>query len=85
MTRLSTALRAATNGETQQYLEHRSALRRTLVRILVDIDNGNWTLRDDEILDQAEDWLRERLRGTTLPKAPSYAVDLVPEDPNRSA
>lgn len=78
-TRLSTALRAASNGETQQYLTHRSALRRTLVRILADVDQSNWTMRDDEILDAAEAWLKERLLRTGLPRANSFqAVEVHP-------
>lgn len=74
-TRLSTALRAASNGETQEYLTHRSALRKTMIRILADIDNSNWTLADDELLDLAEAWLKARIsRRGVPPKPDTYAM-----------
>jgi hypothetical protein len=86
-TRLSTALRAASSGETQQFLTHRSALRRTMIRILADVDDSNWTLRDDELLDLAEAWLKERLlhspglpRVTTMANWPGEHVERASEE-----
>jgi molecular chaperone GrpE (heat shock protein) len=71
-TKLTSALRSATNGETEQFLTHRSALRRTMIRILADIDNSNWTMADDHALDLAEAWLKERLLRNGLPKVDNF-------------
>jgi hypothetical protein len=73
-TRLSTALRAANQSETQEFLTHRSAIRKTLIRVLADIDSSNWTMRDDEILDLCEAWLKERLLRRGMPKTPNFGV-----------
>lgn len=60
-TRLSSAIRASENNGTAAFLKHRNSVRKCLVRILADIDNSEWTMADDHILDRVEHWLRDRM------------------------
>jgi hypothetical protein len=77
-TKLSTALRSANQSDTQTFLVHRSSLRRTMIRILAEIDNSTWTMRDDELLDLAEAWLKERIHRGQLPRAAVFNCEPLP-------
>lgn len=61
VSRLSVAMRTADTRNTGEFLKHRNALRRTLVRIVFELDGGTWALEDDHIADQCERWLLERM------------------------
>jgi hypothetical protein len=75
-TRLSSAIRASEQNGTANFLKHRNAVRKCLVRILAEIDNSDWTMADDHILDQIEHWLRDRMSDSPRSTfAPSSAYD----------
>lgn len=59
--RLAQALRTIAPAETQEYLKHRNALRRTITRVVFELD-ACWSMEDDAILDEVERWLRGRIR-----------------------
>jgi hypothetical protein len=60
-THLSRALRAVDATSTEQYLNHRNALRQCMINVINDAGSGRWTLADDAALDLVEHWLRDRL------------------------
>lgn len=79
-TKLTYAMRAASNGSTEAFLRHRNALRKTMVLIIADIAGSDWSMAEDALLDSAEAWLRDRMGATArLPRAevPSFQAEEV--------
>ena len=73
LSRLSTAMRTTDTRDTAEFLKHRNALRRTIVRVVFELDGGTWSLEDDHIVDQCERWLIDRIHPLHRPNTEEVA------------